>query len=647
MATNVLTLQFPFEEVEKDKKTSDKKIHEGMQSICALLNSKGGLIRLYSKKKETFNIDALVRKFEQRLNDLIGSWKCCTEFKILSGAPADGTEITFNIEGSLTLCTLNYNLYLPNETQVNLMSPREPVENVLRIVNGINIVECEELICLGSHRKNFVKGQVIDSRESKIEQFKKLKHEASKRVCLADRIVSKSNKFVCTVSAFANYRGGHIYYGIQDDGVVVGEVVKEKDMKVIMNKVKRVIQKLIWPNNGRIPERTVQWEVFFEPVRARQDGNQQIPSTFVIVVSVIHCSGGVFVENPESYHVVSGKPQAMSLEMWKKRLASNGNLHRFCNRREAAVPPSLSRCRWSSEKMEQLCLTSREKLARLRNNGDKTGFEILARDIEINHSHDNFKVIVLQQKAACSYRESNFPQARQLLAQSRNLLTLSKEAFLVVEIENFYWESLVNHSLGRTDESESRRIDGMQLMERSPADIIGAWFHFQQGRALERLVTRNCDESSSLIKKAKVCYRQALKQASELPESTGVVELKQRAHTRLAMLHLGCFFHDNKVTRRKDVDKHDLDEAERMLGIVNWSCRSQGWPMTEFCRCEYLLARAEQSYRCWQTFEDESFIQMAHEETNEALSISKQKNFQEMMGCANAELRELTCYLNK
>ncbi|WP_041384543.1 ATP-binding protein [Sphaerochaeta pleomorpha] len=36
------------------------------------------------------------------------------------------------------------------------------------------------------------------------------------------RKVAYSSSFLKTVSAFANYRDGKIYFGIQDDGVVVG-----------------------------------------------------------------------------------------------------------------------------------------------------------------------------------------------------------------------------------------------------------------------------------------------------------------------------------------------------------------------------------------------------------------------------------------
>lgn len=644
MAENVLTVDFPFEVVEKNKKIGDAKISEVMRSICASLNSNGGLIRLQTGKKQTFSVDKLVRKFEQRLKEVVGSYGSCSTFNVLPSAVSDGSEILIKVEGFQRLCTLNYNLYLPNETQVHVMPPNEPVENVLRIINGANVVESEQLVHLGSHRKNFVLGEVVCARESKTEQFKMLKHELSKNVCLADRMVNKSNKFACYVSAFGNYRGGHIYYGIQDDGVVEGEVVEENSRALIVTKVKKAIEKMVWPRDCGVPERGRQWDVFFEPIGSSENEHKQIPSTFVIVVSVLHCAGGVFTEKPESYFVVSGKCAAMPFEIWKM-LAEKRNLHGFSNRKHVAR--GVTRCEWSLSVMGKLCLRSREELARLRNNGDKTGFADLAKRIATNHSHDNFKTIILQQRAASFYREHNFPQAHDLLEQSKELLRSCDNPLPILEIENLYWESLVLRWLGMADESVSRGVDGMQLIESFPPDIIGAWFHFQQGRALERRIGgEDCDECSTLIEQAKVCYGQALKHASQLPESTSVIELKQRAYNRLAILHLGCFFHDKKISRTKCTVQHDLEEAEEAMEVVNRSTRCQGWTMTAFCRCEHLLARSEQNFRSWQTFGEEYFLRAALDESSRALAICEQKNFQELISWTQAQIQELESNLN-
>ena len=153
------------------------------------------------------------------------------------------------------------------------------------------------------------------------------------------------------------------------------------------------------------------------------------------------------------------------------------------------------------------------------------------------------------------------------------ILHTAHEKHPVLEVENLYWESLVSCLLGNYEDSNSYRLLGMQRMESCPPDVIGAWFFFQEGRAIERRISKNPKEMSKLVPEAIHSYLEALGQASVLEESTAVAELKQRCHNRLAMLHLGCFFYQTEITRREEFVEHDIEEAQRMLGIVDWSSR--------------------------------------------------------------------------
>lgn len=234
MAGNdVVIIDFPFAKVETDKKFCEHKLNETIQAVCALLNSDGGILRLGSATKEAFNFDKMIRKIEQRVKELVGCFESCKNFEVLSSTFDEKcTEVVFRIASSETIRTVNYHLYIPHETQVNLIAPTEPLKNIRSILNGPRVIECEELIKLRSHRNAFIKGQNIGSPESKTEQFKKVKHEATKNTSLADRMVSKSSRFTCYVSAFGNHRGGHIYYGIKDNGLVEGEILELDDQKV-------------------------------------------------------------------------------------------------------------------------------------------------------------------------------------------------------------------------------------------------------------------------------------------------------------------------------------------------------------------------------------------------------------------------------
>ena len=102
-------------------------------------------------------------------------------------------------------------------------------------------------------------------------------------------------------------------------------------IQVVTARVNKAISKMIWPNNAH--QRGIHWDIFFEPLV--DNGYKQIPSAFVIVVTVVQCSGGVFVEKPESYRLVNGKPEAIPFEIWKKRVTSDETGCTECDGRKA------------------------------------------------------------------------------------------------------------------------------------------------------------------------------------------------------------------------------------------------------------------------------------------------------------------------
>ena len=91
-----------------------------------------------------------------------------------------------------------------------------------------------------------------------------------------------------------------------------------------------------------------------------------------------------------------------------------------------------------------------------------------------------------------------------------------------------------------------------------------------------------------------------------------------------------------------------MKETCRFVPSIRTLCfRVQGWSLTEFCRCEYLLVRAEQNVQNWQQFQDESFLDTALEECETARAICQRKNFQEMMSFGDAELQEIKLHLGQ
>ena len=309
------THELSLREFPEDKNYKEKILKEIIVTICAMLNTNGGKVVINIDGDSSISnsqISLMVRMVEQRLKDIIGT-------KIISHVDfkEDKETVTIFVKKADSLITVHYHLCLPSQTQVIQVPPSKPQEEVKNEIVNRNAVD--EPVQLESHKKIFFENKECGLSETKTVQLKKLKADASKNTTLADRIVGKSNKFSCYVSAFANYNGGHIYYGIDDTGIVAGELIEdEMDKSEIIKKVEKSMNKMIWASKSEQPKRKKHWEIFFEPVF--DDNSALIPLTFVIVIYIAPCLGGVFTEDPECYEMVKGKVEKMSFTTWKKRI---------------------------------------------------------------------------------------------------------------------------------------------------------------------------------------------------------------------------------------------------------------------------------------------------------------------------------------
>ena len=278
-------------EFESNKRCKEQVLQGLIAATCAMLNSNGGKVVIQIKPvsddrrtsaaegSSSCQVSLVVRILEQRMTSIIGSHQTVSKMNFKKHQYG----IVIFIKKADSLITTSYNLYFPSEAHVLQISPWEPLENVKDdIINRKVVLEPDQL---GSHYQQFHKDKNSAIQESKKVQLKNVKADPSKRTTLADRMTGKGNKFSCYVSAFANYNGGHIYYGIRDDGVVEGELIpNENDKNEIIKKVEKVINKMIWPEHIGQPKRGEDWDIFFQPVL---DGKSKpIPSTFVIVIHI-------------------------------------------------------------------------------------------------------------------------------------------------------------------------------------------------------------------------------------------------------------------------------------------------------------------------------------------------------------------------
>ena len=295
-----------------EKTYKDTISHQMAQIICALLNSRGGeLTLLFDAPAGRNQLERVMRTLKKNISHFARR-PPALYFNVVPEKTS--LEITVFKPKTNSIYTMHYNLYLPSVSQVNELSATEPIKTIRDILR--KVVLNPKAIEPDSHLKQFTLGSAVGFRESKTVQFKCLEDKRTKKSSLSQRLL-KSGKLLAYVSAFANYRGGHIYYGIGDDSIVQGEELTPKDQIELKDKISKAILGMIWPDNSHTQgEVEKQWQVEFEEVR---DTNGEIvPSTYVIVIYVPQCPGGVFTKEPESYEIKDNKAKKIGFHTWKR-----------------------------------------------------------------------------------------------------------------------------------------------------------------------------------------------------------------------------------------------------------------------------------------------------------------------------------------
>lgn len=307
-----------------EKTYRKKKGAEIIQAINGLYNSGGGtLILRYNRSPPSGHVKKCVAIIEQKILEILGTVTLSFDIHVekipFSSSKAHG-EIKIIVETSTkTECIvpISYNFFLPSNQLVMEVKPLERIKKFRALL--MEKIPPVEPIEANAHHKHFVKGEHVPFDESKTTQFKHLKDAPAKKATFADRAVGKSNKFPCCVSAFANYRGGYVYFGIGDDGKIEGESVDETEKQKVKDSIRKAINKMIWPKKsapvGKNEDK--RWKIHFEPVRDSE--NNTIQKLYVVVVFVAQCRGGVFTEGPECYDIIDNKVQKLDFDSWKKR----------------------------------------------------------------------------------------------------------------------------------------------------------------------------------------------------------------------------------------------------------------------------------------------------------------------------------------
>ncbi|XP_028404166.1 uncharacterized protein LOC114526839 [Dendronephthya gigantea] len=594
-----------------------QKKQEIVNAICALLNSNGGKVEIRGEETEgnllsTTILHSLTRMFEQSLVSRFGAQ---INESFINFEYKHEKIIAISVTKADFLVTFKYNLYFTTKTQVEII---DNVRNALKIINERFV---DQPVQLGSHQKTFHKNRNCSFRENEIIQFKLVKSDSSKRVTLADRMAGKSNKFSCYVSAFANHRGGHIYYGIDDDGVVQGE--NTENISEIEKKVEKAIQKMIWPDVIGQPKRGKHWEIFFEPVL--DEKSNLIPSTFVIVIFIAPCCGGVFTEEPESYEMVQGKVERMSFKTWKEKLQPVG-----LNKRKQEVPPTVKRISLSPAATKR-CININEVLTEAINKGDWKSFARSADHLEQKYSKNpEVKLVVYLRKLMGTYRQGGDPSS--LITEYRGRLSRAGEPF-----ESFFRfsENVVAHVSGKAAiESQDISTDALAI-----AEIMEHGFLTAADFLIVALIYDGQNDKGPSPVELCLMARDHL----DYVEGAHVArpDMIHAVHIILAAYQLGYNMQGKVI--KKVIEKESFEEAKKSIMAVNQAV-CNGNPLLPYREIWFKLVQSMLFIRHAQFQPDNrtKFLKDAFQFAKKAKDLAKDSGLKEMVCWARTAIASCT-----
>ena len=611
----------------ENKKYREKISQEIKHDVCAMLNSNGGKVVIHVDTKSNTPVEgpfsqmsSVTRTLEQYIMSVIGRQRTISNMNFKT----DQESIVVSVKKADFLSTTNYNLYLPSETQVVTVSTVESQEHVKDDIMNRKVVL--EPVLPGSHCKIFLKDKNCGFHESRECELKNLEAGQSKRAALADRITGKSNKFSSYVSAFANHNGGHIYYGIKDNGVVEGEFIQEKDDKnEITKKVKNAINTMIWPEKIGQPKRGVHWEIFFEPVL--DQNSEPIPSTFVIVIYIASCLGGVFTEEPECYEMMGGKVTKMSFTTWKKRL-----LHPVWLRSKEEIPHSVQRTTWSSDAARRTFTSESLRLWQLINNGNWGLFvkecEILQKKFPDSRE---IKLAGLSENVTACYRRGNFNEASAFLDQYMTILPRARDT-LIFEVIGLYLEAALKRASGDFKALKELLTTALSKAELIEPGLVTAMVYVFAATVTDLISFKDPTNKFS----PRVLSLKALEHIQCVHDFPSVVaSMEQKVYINLATFYLRCNISGKLI--KANVDTSCIDKAKTSIMAVQESA-SEGNPLNGYHEVQLNLVLSIYNYRRSQVSPDERtrFLRSAFTYAKKAENLARGYQFMEMVEWSKA-----------
>ena len=346
----------------------------------------------------------------------------------------------------------------------------------------------------------------------------------------ADRVIE--NKFTRYVSAFANHRGGQIYYGIKDDGVVAGEKISDEEKVRVENRIKDEIGEMRCHGHGASGSSGVEWDVTFAPVKKKN--GTIIESTFVMIVSIKPFFGGVFTEEPESYHIKKGEVVKIKFDDWL-----------VCFKMEKqpwaieVITSVQSHVQWRSQRNRKIYLDFTIALVQCRNDNDMEKF-YLFRELAKTDTYKttDASLIVSLENVAVHYKKHEFEAASKLLEHLERTKEESRDPeFHFAKM--MYLKSRIKRAQGEYKESYDIAIHCLKTVANLTPDLITVWYYMQLAMLANILGARGKD--SAKFSEARSWLQRALNHACRLNEyPTGLLDVQQKLFIYRAMTLLKC-----------------------------------------------------------------------------------------------------------
>ena len=632
------------------------KCGEVVKGVCALLNSFGGKLRVNIEDQNVDNFENVLDSFLRAIGQRLRLFISLVLFNQLVKMPnRQDKEFVYEISVSDEIFTMKYNLYLPTLKQVEEIPPHQP--NALKRIREVCNISAKSAEDDLSKLSGFIVGKSVLVAESDRLQFKCVFNGKSKRTTIADRIVANGNKLIKTVSAFANHAGGHVLFGISNDGIVQGQHLSENEKREVEAKVTKEISKLIWVQKA--VQKGEHWNIDFIPVE--DDKNNAIDSLFIIKISIKALPGGVFVQQPESYHIgLNREVKRMSFGDWKSRIIFGFK----------PVLASVSRIDWSSPKAHRKYFTVIFELNDLQNEASYEMFKKLAISVKEQHRGTATELFVMIIESVVAYKRGMMKKANEIVSEVEATLKNHQniDDHQILMFRMLYAKSAIARAKGDYDLSYKYARDAHHVADQIQPGVLTAWF-FNHVAIVEKFLSheqKRLEEETKKMKKSSLeHYVKALQYAKASnveQEFAGMIaDLEQRVHIFRAISILGNFA---TGTNLSEVTPSNIKAAENDL-LRYKSLEIAGFLPTNYRRTYCLFAESDLRFAQWyqkllnqrlQQQEQQQVQQQQHEgvykmcsllkdarsKALEARNLSKKCRFEELTEYANRRLGKIT-----